>query len=241
MSMTTKSKKVVAGSAAAISAIGFLSVPAIANSAPTCTFNGTYVLNQSNGYRVEIPWNGTSPAGPATAFGGNNEVLTGPVVAGGITSAGNEIGFTVDWNGPPIGQYVGTFDAGGNVRGGFNQDLRAGAKVSWESVTPFTCVAAAAPPPPSQQPAPKPVEEKKPLQGPTVTPKEGLAGVTFTVTDRSGVTSQCTYSSEGFQKGFGLPANGSVDVFVPAIRLFKQRTGTITCDNGTSANTAVFY
>lgn len=244
MSMNNRSKILVAGSAAAISAIGGITVPAIAHAAPSCAFNGTFVINQSNGYRVEVPWNGRSPAGTATASG-NNQVLTGPVT-GGITSAGNEVAFIVDWDGPPIGQYVGTFDAGGNVRGGFNQDLRAGSKASWDSVTPFTCVAEAAPPPPAQQAppppqAPPPVEEKKPLKNPTVAVKEGLTGVTFTVTDRSGVASQCTYSSEGFDKSFGLAANGTTDVFVPAIRLFRQRNGTITCDNGTSATTAVFF
>jgi hypothetical protein len=81
----------------------------------------------------------------------------------------------------------------------------------------------------------------KPKQGPTVTPQAGLAGVTFHVTDRSGVASQCTYSSEGFESGFGLPANGSFDLFVPAVRLLKNRTGTVTCDNGTTTNTSVFY
>jgi len=80
-----------------------------------------------------------------------------------------------------------------------------------------------------------------PKQGPTVTPKAGLAGVTFHVTDRSGAASQCTYSSEGFESSFGLPANGSFDLFVPAIRLLKNRTGTVTCDNGTSTGTSVFY
>jgi hypothetical protein len=80
-----------------------------------------------------------------------------------------------------------------------------------------------------------------PKQGPTVTSKDGLAGVTFHVTDRSGVASQCTYSSEGFDSSFGLPANGSFDLFVPAIRLLKNRTGSVTCDNGTSTPTSVFY
>jgi hypothetical protein len=91
----------------------------------------------------------------------------------------------------------------------------------------------AAPPPSQQAPAPK--------QGPLVSGQPGLTGVTFHVTDRSGVASQCTYSSEGYTDSFGLPANGSFDLFVPAIRLFKTRTGTITCDNGTSTNTSVFY
>jgi hypothetical protein len=74
-----------------------------------------------------------------------------------------------------------------------------------------------------------------------VSAEPGLTGVTFHVTDRSGVASQCTYSSEGYTDSFGLPANGSFDLFVPAVRLFKTRTGTITCDNGTSTNTSVFY
>lgn len=80
-----------------------------------------------------------------------------------------------------------------------------------------------------------------PKQGPTVTTKAGVTGVTFHITDRSGVASQCTYSSEGFESSFGLPANGSFDLAVPAIRLFKNRTGTVTCDNGTSTPTSVFY
>lgn len=97
----------------------------------------------------------------------------------------------------------------------------------WEDVTPA---------PPAQQ-APPPA----PKQGPLVSGEPGITGVTFHVTDRSGVASQCTYSSEGYTDSFGLPANGSFDLFVPAIRLFKTRTGVITCDNGTSTNTSVFY
>jgi hypothetical protein len=96
----------------------------------------------------------------------------------------------------------------------------------WEDVKP-------AAPPAQQAPAPK--------QGPLVSAEPGLTGVTFHVTDRSGVASQCTYSSEGYTDTFGLPANGSFDLFVPAFPLGKTRTGTITCDNGTSTNTSVFY
>jgi hypothetical protein len=80
-----------------------------------------------------------------------------------------------------------------------------------------------------------------PKQGPTVTANPGLAGVTFHVTDRSGVASQCTYSSEGYTDSFGLAANSSFDLFVPAVRLLKTRTGTISCDNGTSTGTSVFF
>lgn len=48
-------------------------------------------------------------------------------------------------------------------------------------------------------------------------------------------------TTNGFERAFGLPANGSFDLFVPAIRLLKNRTGTATCDNGTSTPTSVFY
>jgi len=97
----------------------------------------------------------------------------------------------------------------------------------WEDVQPAA---------PAQQ-APPPA----PKQGPLVSASKEIGGVTFHVTDRSGVASQCTYSSEGYTDSFGLPANGSFDLFVPAIPLGKTRTGTITCDNGTSTNTSVFY
>jgi len=93
-------------------------------------------------------------------------------------------------------------------------------------------------PAPAPEPAPAPAAPKL---GPTVSSDPGLTGVTFHVTDRSGVASQCTYSSEGFQSSFGLPANGTFDLDVPAVRLFKNRTGKVTCDNGTSTNTSVFY
>jgi hypothetical protein len=92
-----------------------------------------------------------------------------------------------------------------------------------------------------QAPAAPAQQAPAPKQGPLVSGEPGLTGVTFHVTDRSGVASQCTYSSEGYTDSFGLPANGSFDLFVPAVRLLKTRTGTITCDNGTSTNTFVFY
>ena len=171
MSITTKQKAMVAGSAAAISTIGLLTGPAIAQAlpmvplAPTCSFNGTYVLHQSNGFRVEFPWNGAAPSGTAIAYGNDQQAkLTGPVV-GGITSA-NEVAVTIDWaNSPAYGQYVGKLDAGGNVRGGFNQDIGSpgGGKATWDSVTPLTCVEAAAPAPvekPVEKPAEKPAAPK---------------------------------------------------------------------------------
>jgi hypothetical protein len=179
MSIKTKQNAMVAGSAAAISAIGVLTGSAIAQArppiplAPTCSFNGTYVLNQSNGFRVEFPWNGAAPSGTAIAYGNDQQPkLTGPV-SGGITSA-NEVAVTIDWAGPSHGQYVGALDAGGNVRGGFNQDIGgSGNTASWDSVTPLKCVEAPAPAPPQKPPPPaeipKPPDEKPIPAAPTAT------------------------------------------------------------------------
>jgi hypothetical protein len=140
----------------------------------------------------------------------------------------------------------GRVDKDGKARGDLFQEPDR-----WETDRPLACTftepqPAAAPPQqsqpqPQEQPQEQPAEEAKPLQGPLVTPKPGFAGVTFTVTDRSGVASQCTYSSEGFEKSFALPAKGTVDVFVPAVPLRQERTGTVTCDNGTSTPTSVFF
>jgi hypothetical protein len=99
--------------------------------------------------------------------------------------------------------------------------------VDWTTAAPLKCAKEAA--------------VEAPKQGPTVSPDPGLTGVTFHITDRSGVASQCTYSSEGFESSFGLPANGSFDLDVPAIRKFTNRTGKVTCDNGTSTDTSVFF
>jgi hypothetical protein len=108
-------------------------------------------------------------------------------------------------------------------------------------VPPPPSAPSAPPPEPASPPPPPPDPKPAPKQGPLVTAEPGVTGVTFHITDRSGVASQCTYSSEGFQTSFALPANGTFDLFVPAVRLFKTRTGTVTCDNGTSTNTSVIY
>jgi hypothetical protein len=90
MSTKTKQKALLATSATAISAIGLVISPSPAQAlpmiplAPVCSFNGTYILNQSNGFRVEFPWNGT-PSGTAIAYGNNQKPAnTGPV-SGGVT------------------------------------------------------------------------------------------------------------------------------------------------------------
>jgi hypothetical protein len=93
------------------------------------------------------------------------------------------------------------------------------------------------PPPPVDPPAPP-----APKQGPTVSFKTVLGGLSAHITDRSGVTSQCTYATDNFNRGFALPANSSYDLrIVPAVPQFRNWTVTITCDNGTSTTATTYF
>jgi hypothetical protein len=227
MSLTI-TQKLLGAAAATIAAGGFLAVPA-AHAETTCTVPGQYLnLHQSNGYDLVISANGTS-LGPTGLARATPELATYGNVSGGLK--GRNIDFTITWNdNKGAAHFAGTVGDDGVAHGsstGPSIPVNLWNPGSWDSVGALTCTA------PESQQAPK--------LGPTVTPDPGIAGVTFHITDRSGVASQCTYSSEGFESSFGLPANGSFDLFVPAVRLFKNRTGTVTCDNGTSTKTSVFY
>jgi hypothetical protein len=82
------------------------------------------------------------------------------------------------------------------------------------------------PPPPPAPPAPK--------LGPTVSFKPILGGLEADITDRSGVASQCTYVMDDINRGFALSANSTFDLrIIPAIPRFRDRSVSITCDNGT--------
>jgi hypothetical protein len=97
-------------------------------------------------------------------------------------------------------------------------------------------------PEPAPAPAPEPAPAPKPLQGPGVSWDPRLGGLTAHVTDRSGVSSQCTYTSDFYQRGFFLKANTTFDlVIVPAIPKFQNWDVNIKCDNGTSTDTSEFF
>jgi hypothetical protein len=248
--------------ATAIAAVGFVTAGPLAHADPAkCAqygFNGPFNVRGDNDWTVDFNATGSSPGGAAATVhfydGGS---VNGNVISGAIQ--GNQINFAIQWNDKPnnVWNFHGTVsddalvhDGGeslNSIPSGYSGEVASG----WHSTTPLKCMDA---PPPSSAPPPPPPEQKAPpstppqsepapapKQGPLVTAEPGLTGVTFHVTDRSGVASQCTYSSEGYTDSFGLPANGTFDLFVPAVRQFKTRTGTITCDNGTSTSTSVFY
>jgi Domain of unknown function (DUF4189) len=86
-----------------------------------------------------------------------------------------------------------------------------------------------------QQQQPPPNEPPAPKQGPTVSWDLVPGGFVAHITDRSGVTSQCTYVTDRVNRSFALPANSTYDLkVVPAVPLNRDYNVTITCDNGTS-------
>jgi hypothetical protein len=90
------------------------------------------------------------------------------------------------------------------------------------------------PPPNDPPPAPK--------LGPTVSFNTVLGGLEAHITDRSGVSSQCTYATDNFNRSFGLAANSTYDLrIVPAVPQFRNWTVTITCDNGTSTTATTYF
>jgi hypothetical protein len=164
--VTNRSPLFVGVAAAAISATGMLAVPAPGHAAPgDCKyeFPGSFVLNQSNGFRVEFPATGTFASGTATSFNNSQAVADTGQVSGAIN--GTDVGLTIDWGGNVVGMYNGTVREGGTVAG---QTSQAGTNNSatWESVTALKCIVEAAPPqqpPPGQQQKPPDPETPPPL------------------------------------------------------------------------------
>lgn len=94
------------------------------------------------------------------------------------------------------------------------------------------------PPNPPQPPTPP----TPPKQGPTVSFKPILGGLEAYITDRSGVSSQCTYVTDNYNRSFGLPANSTYDLkIVPAVPELRNWNVTITCDNGTSTQVTTYF
>ena len=100
------------------------------------------------------------------------------------------------------------------------------------------CASGSTPPPPNAPPPPPPA----PKLGPTVSFDTVLGGMVAHITDRSGVSSQCTYATDGFNRSFALPANSKYDLrIVPAVPRFRNWTVTITCDNDTSTTATTYF
>jgi hypothetical protein len=94
------------------------------------------------------------------------------------------------------------------------------------------------PPPPNEPPTQPPA----PKLGPTVSFEKVLGGLVSHITDRSGVSSQCTYATDNVNRSFALAANSTYDLrIVPAIPQFRNWTVTVSCDNGTSTTANTYF
>jgi hypothetical protein len=98
------------------------------------------------------------------------------------------------------------------------------------------CASGQTSPPPPNQPPPAP------KLGPTVSWDHVVGGLLAHITDRSGISSQCTYVTDDYNRSFALAANSTYDLrIVPAVPRFRDWTVTITCDNGTSTTATTYF
>jgi hypothetical protein len=140
--------------AAAISAVGFLTVAARVQAspmlplAPACdqfVFTGGFSLRQTNGFQVFFSSTGTVAGGQAVAVGDDNVTkLKGPV-SGRIK--GRNVDFLIRWDTGGSGRYVGTAGDDGVVHG-------STGGTGWDSTSRVECLTPAPAPPPSTTPPP---------------------------------------------------------------------------------------
>jgi hypothetical protein len=162
--VTTVNRPGFFAAATAISALGFLMVPAPAQAnpmfplAPACSqygFIGDFALRQTNGFRVEFSATGPSAGGRAQAFNSNGTVAMNGNVSGGIT--GRHLDFTIRWDNGPRGHYTGDVGEGDFAHGSSVDEANPGSSAGWDSTVPLGCLDAPPAPPPAE-PAPVPAE-----------------------------------------------------------------------------------
>jgi hypothetical protein len=167
--VTVVNRSQLFAAATAISALGFLTVPAPAQAgpmlplAPPCNqyvFTGNFSLRQSNGYQVFFSSTGPTASGNAVAVGDGGDKLQGHV-SGNIT--GRSVNIAIAWITAPggNGNYTGDVgdDAlvhGGATYGDTSWDAFTGT-TKWDSTSPLGCSTPAAPPPPPAAPPAPPV------------------------------------------------------------------------------------
>jgi hypothetical protein len=160
--------------ATAISAVGFLTVPAPAHAypilplAPACDnygFNpgGNYGIRQDNGWAVDMRGNGPTATGDANAHGDSGATMHGSV-SGGVN--GRSVDFTINWDSGPRGHYTGVVDDDGFATG-TSTDLTNGNSTGWHATGRLVCLGTAAP---DQVPLPRPGVPTALPQAPPVPP-----------------------------------------------------------------------
>lgn len=221
----SRAAAVVSLSCVSVVAALFLTVPA-AHAAGCGVPGENLTLFQPDGmYTVTVNANGSALGPGAVAVIPGGEIGTYGNVSGGIQ--GRKIDFTITWdNNKGAAHFTGTVGDDGVAHGtstGPSVPINLWNPGAWNSVGPLTCT-----------------DQSK--QGPTVSWDPRLGGLTVHITDRSGVDSNCTYKADAYEQPFFLPKNSTKDlVIVPAIPKFANWDVTVTCDNGTSTQTSIFF
>ena len=156
--VTIMNRSQLFAAATAISAVGFLAVPAPAHAgpmfplplAPPCNqyvFNGDFSIRQDDGWQVFFSSTGPAAGGRAVAVGDNNvDKLTGVVSGGGIQ--GRNVDFTIRWdNSPSVAHLTGVVGDDALVHKGVTIDQSSAKSAYWDSTHPLGCSSPAAPPP----------------------------------------------------------------------------------------------
>jgi hypothetical protein len=235
-SRTGRKARIIAGTvlASAASVVGMIGVAAPAQAADQ-------YLALALGYISENP--------PVTMAGGSSIAGTQDAAAqGALTNCVNNGGSQC------VAVVIATNDCAAAASNNYGEEVGASAATRAAAETAALaklqnqtgakvivsgCANGSTQPPPPNDPPPPPPPVK---QGPTVSFNKVLGGLEAHITDRSGVTSQCTFATDDYNRSFGLPANSTYDLrIVPAVPRFKNWTVTITCDNGTSTTATTYF
>jgi hypothetical protein len=233
--MTHSNRRPLFAGATTVVTAGLLAVPVPAHAVPPAPLAPPACLQWAFAGPTGIVTNGTTivnfnATGPS--FSGTSSTSAFPnIPTSGVIHENKfiEITMAMPVDPPVTNGYNGVVGDDGIARGrSFNTSPLDPGPRDWTTAAPLKCEKEAAPPPPKE--------------GPTVDFNPILGGLNVHITDRSGVTSQCTYDADGFTRTFRLEANKSTDLkIVPAVPKLDNWNINVTCDNGTSTKTTQFF
>ena len=233
--MTHSNRWPLLAGATAMVAAGVLAAPVPAHAVPPIPLAPPACLQYAFAGPTGIVANGKTivnfnATGPNVNTMASTAALSGLPINGSV-DANRFVTLSLSMPGPPAATetYSGAVSDDGIARGKISHTspiVQSGG--DWSTAAPLKCDKEAA--------------VEAPKQGPTVSFDPILGGLNVHITDRSGVTSQCTYDADGFTRSFRLEANKSTDLkIVPALPKFDNWNINVTCDNGTSTKTTQFF
>lgn len=230
--------------AAALCAVGGLASSPLTQAAPPMPLsppceqwqhNGNMPISQSNGQRIDVPWQGTQVGGDlAYSYVGNQKQNIG-TPRGGVS--GDKIDFTVNWQENITGHYTASINNDGNVVLGVATDSQ-NHQADWHTDAKFTCAVSAAPPPAAPPPA-APAPAAPPAAAPVTNAitltfgPPGIGSVTATVANSSDLTGKCHYHADpsNTNRDFTVDPHRSTDLTFTGINTGTTYHATVTCSD----------